>query len=407
MLNLSERRRILFIGEAVTLAHIARPVVLARSLDPQRYAVTLACDDRYHHLFAEIPFEWRSIRTIPSAQFLAALAKGSPVYDTDTLRSYVREELKIIESVKPDLVVGDFRISLAVSTRLVGVPYFTITNAYWSPYSKLSFPLPEHPMTKVLGVPLSQILFRLARPLAFAYHTLPLNRVRCEYGLSSLSYDLREIYTHADHTLYADIPGLVPTRPLPSNHHWLGPILWSPTVKFPDWWSKLPEDRPIVYVTLGSSGAGEMLPVVLQALEKLQVTVIVATAGRPAPANPPANAWITEFLPGTEAAIRSSLVICNGGSPTTQQALSAGVPVIGIASNMDQHLNMFCLERASVGVGLRSGQVIPRRVRDLVKQLLSDVWYRQAADRLRGTIEGWDAGRVFAGQVAAQLKLNC
>ncbi len=398
----SSPKRILFIGEAVTLAHVARPVVLAQSLDPQQYAVTLACDPRYHALFAELPFELRPVWSIPSAQFTTALAKGSPMYDTDTLRRYVREDLELIRAVQPDLVIGDFRISLAVSSRVAGVPYCTITNAYWSPYSRLPFPLPEHPMTRLFGVAVSQAVFTLIRPLAFAYHTLPLNRVRRDYGLPGLGYDLREIHTHADQTLYADIPNLVPTAPLPPHHHWLGPVLWSPAVEPPAWWSTLPENRPIIYVTLGSSGEGDrLLPIVLQGLAALPVTVIAATAGRSVPTQVPANAYITAFLPGTEAAARSTLVICNGGSPTTQQALAAGVPVIGIAGNMDQHLNMICLERAGAGVRLRAGQLTAEQLRAAAERLLRDSGYREGAGRLMRLMQAWDTGKVFIARVQA------
>ncbi|MDQ2696718.1 MAG: glycosyl transferase family 1, partial [Pseudomonadota bacterium] len=228
MMSQDTRQRILFVGEAVTLAHVARPVVLATALDPQRYAVTLACDARYHRLFADLPFELRPLHTIPSAQFLHALAKGRPVYDTATLDGYVREDLALINAVQPALVVGDFRISLWVSTRLAGVPYFTVTNAYWSPYSRLPFPLPENPMADVLGVAVAQALFTVARPAVFALHTLPMNRLCRRHGLPPLGLDLRTVYTQADQVLYADIPNLVPTAPLPPNHHWLGPVLWSP-----------------------------------------------------------------------------------------------------------------------------------------------------------------------------------
>jgi UDP:flavonoid glycosyltransferase YjiC (YdhE family) len=51
----SLRRRVLFVGEAVTLAHIVQPVVLAQALDPAQYAITLACDARYLGLFGELP----------------------------------------------------------------------------------------------------------------------------------------------------------------------------------------------------------------------------------------------------------------------------------------------------------------------------------------------------------------
>lgn len=68
----------------------------------------------------------------------------------------------------------------------------------------------------------------------------------------------------------------------------------------------------------------------LNALADLPVTVIAATAGRNHLKNVPANAFVADYLPGEAAAARSAVVLCNGGSPTTQQALAAGVPVIGL-----------------------------------------------------------------------------
>lgn len=44
----ARRRRILFVAEAVTLAHVVRPFALAQSLDPSRYEVHFACDPRYN-----------------------------------------------------------------------------------------------------------------------------------------------------------------------------------------------------------------------------------------------------------------------------------------------------------------------------------------------------------------------
>ncbi|RXL56259.1 hypothetical protein EO238_33760, partial [Citrobacter sp. AAK_AS5] len=54
MNSISARKRILFVGEAVTLAHVVRPAVLARALDPSRYEVVLACDERYLKLFGKL-----------------------------------------------------------------------------------------------------------------------------------------------------------------------------------------------------------------------------------------------------------------------------------------------------------------------------------------------------------------
>lgn len=401
----SQHHRILFFAEAVTLAHAVRPVALAQSLDPQRFTAILAWDNRYRGLFPDLALSVQRLHSISSAQFNRALAVGKPVYDAATLRSYVRADLALIEKLTPALVVGDFRLSLAVSARVAGVPYITITNAYWSPYASLPLPLPEHPMARVLSITAAERLFRLARPWVFAYHSLPLNRVRREYGLPSLGYDLRETYTHADQVLYADIPGLVPTAPLPPQHHWLGPVLWSPQDDLPDWWEHWPLDKPLIYVTLGSSGDAKLLPVVLHGLADLPVSVIAATAGQPLPADSPANAWVAPYLPGVEAAARAVLVICNGGSPTTQQALAGGVPVIGIVSNMDQHLNMLCLEQHGVGVRLRAGQLTVDQVRRTVKQMLDNIDYRNQAGHLAQRIKTHDTYQIFAERVAEQLQV--
>ncbi len=54
--------RVLFVGEAVTLAHIVRPLALSRMLDPDRYQVGHAWDPRHDHP-PDIPL-W----TIPARQ---------------------------------------------------------------------------------------------------------------------------------------------------------------------------------------------------------------------------------------------------------------------------------------------------------------------------------------------------
>ena len=387
--------RVLFFAEAVTLAHVTRPVVLARGLDPARFEVTLASEPRYHTLWREPRVAVRPIHSIPAERFLEALARGRPLYDVDTLRAYVREDLEVIRDTAPDVVVGDFRLSLSVSARVAKVPYLAIVNAYWSPYAHRRFPMPELPITKTIGVACARPMFHALRPLAFAHHARPLGRVRREFGLPGLGPDLRRTYTDADHVLYADASELVPTRDLPANHHYLGPILWSPDVTPPHWWDDLPRDRPILYVTLGSSGRAGLLSAVLEALADLPVTVVAATLGRGPSEHPPRNAWLADFLPGQDAASRASLVICNGGSPTVYQALAAGAPVLGLASNMDQHLNMATVQQAGAGVLLRSEHARPARVRAAVIRILDEPSYEAAASRLARALAGYDAPRRF------------
>jgi UDP:flavonoid glycosyltransferase YjiC (YdhE family) len=219
---------VLFVAEAVTLAHVARPAVLIASLDRDRYEPYLACDTRYDRLL-QVACPRRPIRSIPSVQFLDALAKGSRLYDVETLRDYVQEDMTVLDEIRPDVVVGDFRLSLSVSARLKEVPYLTISNAYWSPYRRQKYPLPEVEPMRWLGLTLGNLVFQAVRPFAFAYHTRPMNRLRRESGLASLGLDLRRIYTDADYTLYADLPALR----CPSTAHPTTMSSWDPSCGHP------------------------------------------------------------------------------------------------------------------------------------------------------------------------------
>lgn len=393
--------RILFIAEAVTLAHVGRPATLASALDSTQHEIVFACAEHHHSLIKRPGWTLRGLASIPSAQFLAALALGRPVYDTATLTQYVEDDLALLRAVRPDLVVGDFRLSLSVSARLAGVPYASISNAYWSPYARPRYTVPALPLTR-LPLPLAQLLFQIGRPLAFAAHCLPLNRVRRRYGLSTLGYDLRRIYTDADQVLYADVPELLPTWPLPSNHHYLGPILWSPPVALPDWWHTLPEDRPLIYVTLGSSGQHGLLPTLVSALGDVAAIALIATAGARPESPLPGNIRVAEYLPGVEAARRARLVICNGGSPTTQQALAAGIPVLGIASNLDQFLNMHPIVTCGAGLLMRADRCSRRDLLHAIRSLLGAPHYRQRARDIQSILQRYPAEQRFRAWVTAQ-----
>lgn len=383
------RPRVLFFAEAVTLAHIARPLALAGQLRHDAFEVFFACDVRCRSILGELDCAYVPMESLSAEQFRRRLAGGAPVYDTKTLYRYVQRDLQILEEVAPDVVVGDFRLSLSVSASLAAVPWVSIGNAYWSPYADPLFPVPELPLTRLLGRFASQVAFDLVRPLAFAYHARPLNRVRRHYGLQSLGPDLRRVYNGGDWVLYADIPDLVPTRDLPHNHRYIGPIPWSPPVGVPDWWNQIPADQPWVYVNLGSSGDRAALATVLEGLASLPVAVVAATAGQPHPRQLPANVWLADYLPGEQVAAKASAVVCNGGSPTAMQALSAGVPIVGIPHNLDQYANMAYMERAGVGILLPAGTTTPQRVQQAVTAVLdSREGYREKA--------AWAATRIRA-----------
>jgi UDP:flavonoid glycosyltransferase YjiC (YdhE family) len=379
--NSARRRRILFIAEGVSLCHAARPTALAEALSTDDYEVVLAREPRFSEIGSQSGIAVRPIHSISSDRFLEALASGSPLYDVETLDSYVREDLEVIADVAPDAVIGDFRLSLSVSARLAGVPYLALCDPCWSPYARIRFPLADHRWSRIVGSATAQAVFSAVRPLALAYHCRPLNAVRQRYGLSSLGRDLRRVYTDADHTLYADAPGLIPLEGMPSNHHHLGPISDSPATAWPGWWNAVPADRPVVSLTLAFA-RGDLFSMALEALADLPVTVLVTTGGRRDFASLPANAFFADYLPAQAVAARSSLAIGDGGTWTCQPPLAAGVPVLGIAGNMNQTINMQAIQRRGAGEMLRASTADPASLRAMVQRMLADPAYTSAAQEI-------------------------
>jgi UDP:flavonoid glycosyltransferase YjiC (YdhE family) len=128
--------------------------------------------------------------------------------------------------------------------------------------------------------------------------------------------------------------------------------------------------------------------------------VIAATAGRIAPTTVPDNARVAEFLSGEAACQVADVVVCNGGSPTSYQALSAGKPVVGIASNMDQYLNMSLVHQSGAGRLLRGGHATEKSIGEAVAEALANERFAQRARALQQVLEGYHGSADFESLVS-------
>lgn len=395
-----QRKRILFVAENATMAQVVRLVVLARALDPARYEIHFACAGFDPLLFAGTAFVQHDIYSLPRAVVERASAKGKPIYSTAVLERYVGQELALFAQVKPDAVVGDFRLSLSTSTALARIPFAMLINAYWSPHAVRDvFPVPDHPMVRLVGEKMAAKFFPRVMPKVFAAFAKPINTVRKRHGLAPIG-SLLEVLTHGDRTLFPDTPTLVPTAGAPPTQVYLGPVLWSPHVPLSPWWNDVPDTKPIVYVTLGSSGKHDRLPVVLRALAKLDVSVLLSTAGRDLPADRPSNVFAAAYLPGDRAVARAALVISNGGSTTGYQALAGGVPVLGIASNIDQFLAMTAIAAAGAGLLLRAGTLKETAVCDAVGRILRETTFAQSARAVANDFAHYNSAQRFESEIS-------
>lgn len=380
-----KKLRVLFVSEDVTLEQVVRLAVLAQSLDPRCYEVHFACGHFDELVFRDLKFARHSITTLERETAFRALATGKRLYEISVLRRYAEEELELFQKVKPDVVVGDFRLSLAASAPVAKVPLVTLINAYWSPYAvRDRFPIPDHPLVSLLGVQKAEKYFPIAMPKVFGHFAEPVNALRKHFGLQPIG-SLMEVLTWGDVTLYPDPPGLVPVRDLPENHQFIGPILWSPQIPLPSFFETLNQTQPLAYVTLGSSGKVDRLPMILRGLRRAGIVSIVATAGRTSGIEELTH-YAADYLPGSTVAKKCAFVVSNGGSSTGYQALAEGIPVLGVPFNLDQYLAMTAIETAGAGILLRCGTLTEDGVAQASNKLATDLRYRFAAQQIAMTI---------------------
>jgi UDP:flavonoid glycosyltransferase YjiC (YdhE family) len=409
----SPKQRLLFVAENVTLAQVVRLVTLARALDPEQYELHFACSDFPELVFEGTRFHCHPLATLAAEVAERALQAGRRLYEKPTLLRYIDAEMALIRAVRPAFVIGDFRLSLPTSAELCGVPSAVLINAYWSPFARRgAFPVPDHPIVKWLGEGLTEQYFPQAIPRVFQHFANPVNAARKKHGLPPVG-SLLQVLTHADYTLYPDDPWLTPLELAPPNHRFLGPVFWQPELSQKSssplsqaaLQSALEQtERPLVYVTLGSSGDLRLLPMILVALAKLPVTAIVATAGRVELRDVPPNVVALPFVRGSEVARRARVVVSNGGSTTGYQALGEGTPVVGIPSNFDQYLATQAIVAAGAGVLIKARQASADNIEASLALALRDTEMQAAARRIAERFASHDSGaafRSFVGEVLA------
>ncbi|MBK7891010.1 MAG: hypothetical protein IPJ84_09255 [Bdellovibrionales bacterium] len=345
---------ILFMAESATLAHVVRLLTLADSLELPRSSIHFATASQYRSWIEARGMNFVPLQCQDTGAFQRKLDQGKSVIDKHLLTAQVKEDIEILNSIRPQVVVGDFRLSLAISARSLRVPYLGIANAYWTRLTPGQMPLPELSFLKPIGRSISELLFKASRELIVPHilqrHADDFNIVRAQYGMAPYR-SIIDAYTDADWVGFADASEVVtPSNQFGSRYTTLGPLNGRVDCPLPPWWNEIKDDQPTVYLNLGSSGKHELAPILIEALSELPIQII---AGSVEPIEQPisypsgAKLFSARVLPGDTVCQKAQVVICNGGAPSSYQALAAGRPVIGITRNMDQALNMQSLSPLS------------------------------------------------------------
>jgi MGT family glycosyltransferase len=182
-----------------------------------------------------------------------------------------------------------------------------------------------------------------------------------------------------------------PRRNLPPCFHYCGPFRSdiSTEVDFP--YDKL-NGKPLIYASLGTlqNTKQEIFQIIAAACQGLEVQLVIAHGGglddsaiRQLAGSP----LVVPYAPQWQLLSKASLTITHAGLNTVLDSLSHGVPLITIPIAFEQPTIAARIDWLGVGKSIPVAKLNIPILRSSIKQLFSRQSYRQAAEKVKNSID--------------------
>lgn len=398
-------KTILVMPDGNWLSHVSRPLAIAKILRKMGFRVLFAGSGEYMKLPRSDGFDVVDLFSISADRTLEVCRRGSANYYHYHLAcKCVEEEIRLFNELRPDMVLNDFRLTLSTSCEIMHIPMVVTLNAACTNYYAVRTRCPEHfPVTRFVGQHIGDFFAPPVKQFLWWFDALPLNRVRKKYRLSPRK-NIMDIW-RGDLNLIVDIPEYGPTHELPDNFHYIGPITWEPDIEMPQSFYTIDRSQPCIYFTMGSTGFARFFHQAIDLFAHTDYQCIMTTAGMVHIDSAPRNFRVYDYAPGSKIMQIADAVVCHGGNGTIYQALSAGVPIIGIPTMHDQEFNLDRVVALGAGIHLSERRFVPRDLLNAVKDVLHKPLYKEAARKCATILGPYNAPQKGAELIREFLEV--
>ena len=235
-------------------------------------------------------------------------------FDLALVEQCVRDEMAAVEAFRPQLILGDFRLTAAISAKLAHLPYVSVVSGYMTEYFNIVDAMVSaeaRPVKHGLISGLARtIQSRQKKTLAASFR-----QVARQHELTQLDslYD----FLTGDLTLVADLPEFCPLDGAPASFRHTGPLIWEGLDQtVPSYIEELARNKPLLYATLGNTGGAKFVDLVAEAFRDDPTYEVLLTTGAyidPDRVFHSGNIHVERFIPGS-AVMRLSQAVIHCGS---------------------------------------------------------------------------------------------
>jgi len=332
------------------------------------------------------------------------IRKGKLRFISDTeIERMIEADIELYRKVQPDFVFTDGRFTAPISTHIARLAHAAIVNVSSTEFRALPY-LPFFDWIPGWLVKRETNLWKMFDLFNLSLEMFVFDNVMNIFKRLSKKYGLKKIVTATncltgkDITFLADIPEYFPTRNLPENYHYIGPITWKSNMSPPAWWPSQVRNK-LIYVTMGTTGLGDFFRLAYDLFKDGEYTCVMTTGRQSKPLSTiPGHLYIEEYIDGDLVMEVCDVVVCHFGNGTINQALLHGKPIIGIPTIPDQAYNMRRVEVLGVGKSLAWKEFYynPKILLDAINTVLTNPCFAENARHMQTILKTYQPAKTAA-----------
>ncbi len=349
-------------------SHYLRCLRLAEAIrDDFDVSVASSQEARSNQVVAERGFAIVECKTIDAARMSRLEGRLDHSWmKQEELEPIFLDQVRVLESLRPDLVISDFSITLAMAAEYTSTRCYSLIIGHLSQYSRMTRKAPaQHPGIKLLNrlhcpewafPPLTAIGERIE--LRSMHRGI--RRIRDKYGLPPRENYFDEL--ESEFNLVTDVEDFSPMKDLPGNFAYIGPVFHSQQQREDEIIARLDPAKRTVLVSLGTFWKSDDLYALFNDPVFRAFNVVIA--GKPEVTLAP-EIIHKPFINLNAVLPHSDVLVCHGGDATVCQGLAHALPMLGMAFHGEQSWSLQRVALLDFGAEI----ALPMRAADLAETL--------------------------------------